>query len=287
MKGLGKISILLLILLLSFCASIERTEKSKEPKVALVLSGGSTKGFAHVGVIRVLEQEKIPIHMIVGTSVGSLIGGLYAANPNSFDLEWIAHSIERDDIFDFSILHSKLGPVQGERLEAFVEKTSKIKKVEDTRIPFYPVATDLNTGETVILSKGPLGKAIRASCSIPGIFVPVNFAGRVLVDGGVTDNVPADIARTLGAEVVIAVNLQKDVKNYNIDSLFDVIFQSISIMMQESSKRRLQHADVIIEPKVPEISILDFTKKKELIEEGIRAAKNKIPEIRAALQRYR
>lgn len=280
-------------LFLSFCSTMEiKKEASKEeqkirPKVALVLSGGSTKGFAHVGVIRVLEQEKIPIDLIVGTSVGSLIGGLYASNPDSFQLEWISYQIERNDIFDFSLLYSKLGPVQGERLENFVERVSKGKKVEETVIPFFPVATDLNTGETVILNKGPLSKAIRASCAIPGIFVPVQFGGRMLVDGGVTNNVPADIAKNLGADVVIAVNLLNEVKNYNIDSLFDIIFQSISIMMQETTKAKLRYADVVIEPKVGDISILDFSKKKALIEEGIRAAKRKIPEIKTLIDKYK
>ena len=110
----------------------------REPKIALVLGGGSAKGFAHVGVIRVLEQEKIPINMIVGTSVGSIIGGMYAANPDSFQLEWLAFKIDRNDILDFSIVYSKLGPVQGVHLENFLEQNVKIKKVEETKIPFTP-----------------------------------------------------------------------------------------------------------------------------------------------------
>jgi len=114
----------------------------REPRIALVLGGGSSKGFAHVGVIRVLEQEKIPIHMVVGTSVGSLIGAIYAARPDSFQLEWTAFKIDRNDILDFSIV-SKMGPVQGIRLEEFVEQNVKAKKVEETKIPFIPVATDL------------------------------------------------------------------------------------------------------------------------------------------------
>ena len=147
--------------------------------------------------------------MIVGTSVGSLIGAIYASNPDSFQLEWATFKIERGDILDFSIVNSKLGPVQGARLETFVEQTAKAKKVEDTKIPFYPVATDLNTGETVILAKGSLAKAVHASSAIPGIFVPVQFGNRTLVDGGVTNNVACDIARSKGADIVIAVNLQR------------------------------------------------------------------------------
>ena len=114
--------------------------KTGTPKIALVLGGGAAKGFAHVGVIRVLEQEKIPIHMVVGTSVGSLIGAIYASNPDSFQLEWTAFRIDRNDILDISLVNSKWGPVQGTKLEAFVDQTVKAKKVEDTKIPFYPVA---------------------------------------------------------------------------------------------------------------------------------------------------
>jgi NTE family protein len=258
----------------------------KEPKIALVLGGGSAKGFAHVGVIRVLDQEKIPIHMIVGTSVGSLIGGMYAANPDSFQLEWMAFKIDRNDILDFSIVYSKMGPVQGVRLESFVEQNVKARKVEETKIPFFPIATDLNTGETVILEKGSLARAIRASSSIPGIFVPVNFDNRTLVDGGVTDNVACDIAKAKGADIIIAVNLQKDVKNYQIDSLLDIIGQSVSIMMRESSKAKLACADVIIEPDTKGIGMFDFTQKKQLMEEGIKAARQAMPKIREAISRY-
>jgi len=219
------IVIVLTGILLSSCQSTQKlphTMKKGEPKIALVLGGGSAKGFAHIGVIRVLEQEKIPIHMIVGTSVGSLIGGIYAANPDSFQLEWLAFKIDKNDILDLSIIYSKLGPAQGARLESFVEQTVTIKKIEDTKIPFFPIATDLNTGETIIMEKGSLSKAIRASSAIPGIFVPVTFGNRLLVDGGVTNSTPCDIARSKGADIVIAINLLKDIKDYNINSLVDI-----------------------------------------------------------------
>jgi NTE family protein len=259
----------------------------KQPVIALVLGGGSAKGFAHVGVLRVLEQEKIPITMIVGTSVGSLIGGLYAANPDSFQLEWTAFKIERGDILDFSIAYSKFGPVQGARLETFVEQHAKVKRVEETKIPFYPVATDLNTGETVILEKGSLARAIHASAAIPGIFVPVTFGNRTLVDGGVTDNCACDIAKAKGADIVIAVSLEKDVKTYHIDSLIDIIAQSVNIMMRESSKEKMKGVDVLIEPETKGISLFDFSQKKLLMDEGIKAAKQAIPRIRELMAQDR
>jgi len=271
------------LILLASCQSVPVVQALKEPKVALVLSGGSARGFAHVGVIRVLEQEKIPIHMIVGTSVGSLIGGLYAANPDSFQLEWAAFKIDKNDIMDVSLVYSKLGPVQGARLENFVEQNGKVKRIEDTKIPFFPVATDLNTGETVTLEKGPLAKAIRASSSIPGIFVPVTFGNRTLVDGGVTNNLACDIARQKGADVVIAVNLQRDVKNNDIASLIDVIGQSINIMVHEATKAKTKFADVVIEPDTRGVSLFDFSQKKPLMEEGMKATRIALPAIRQAI----
>ena len=257
------------------------------PSIALVLGGGAAKGFAHVGVIRVLEQEKIPLSMIVGTSVGSLIGGLYAANPDSFQLEWLAFKIERSDILDFSIAYSRMGPVQGARMESFIEQQAKVKTVEETKIPFCPVATDLNTGETVTLEKGSLAKAIHASSAIPGIFVPVTFGHRTLVDGGVTDNLACDIARARGADIVIAVSLEKDVRDYQIDSVIDVIGQSINIMMREASKEKMKGVDVLIEPDTKGVSMFDFSQKKPLMEEGMKAARKALPRIRELMSRYR
>ncbi|MCX7858103.1 MAG: patatin-like phospholipase family protein [Deltaproteobacteria bacterium] len=285
MKILKLVTIFILIFALFSCGTTPEMKKKGEPKIALVLSGGSAKGFAHIGVIRVLEQEKIPIHMIVGTSVGSLIGGLYASNPDSFQLEWTAFKIEKSDILDFSLIYSKLGPVQGQKLENFVEREAKVKKIEETKIPFFPVATDLNTGETVVLEKGSLAKAVRASCAIPGIFVPVSFGGRTLVDGGVTNNIPCDIARSKGADIVIAVNLLSNITNYEVDSVIDIIGQSISIMMFEKNREKLKHADILIEPDVRNVSLFDFSKKKELMEEGIKAAKAQIPKIKELIKR--
>ena len=258
-----------------------------DPQIALVLGGGSAKGFAHVGVIRVLEQEKIPIHMIVGTSVGSLIGGIYASNPDSFQLEWKAFKIERNDVLDPSLVHSKFGPVQGVRLESFVEQAVKNKKIEDTKIPFYPIATDLNTGETIVLEKGSIAKAVRASSSIPGIFVPVTFDNRMLVDGGVTNNIACDVAKSKGADIVIAVNISKDIKEADITSLIDIVGQSAGIMMHEASKSKLKHADVVIEPNTKGIGMFDFTQKKLLMDEGIRAAKQAMPKIKELIARHK
>jgi NTE family protein len=275
----------LLILVLSGCTTAPKTKELKgPPKIALVLGGGAARGLAHVGVIRVLEQEKIPIQMIVGTSVGSLIGALYAADPNSLNLEWLAFSIEREDIFDYSVVYSKMGPVLGDRLEKFVQTKAKVKNLEQMKIPFYPVATDLNTGQTWVFEKGSVARAVRASSSIPGIFQPVEINGRTYVDGGVTDNLPVDIARSKGADIIIAVNIQKKIDNPQINSLIDVILQSINIMGRELVIYKCRQYDVLIEPAVGDVGLTDFSQKKRLMEAGMQAARQALPRIRKLIE---
>jgi NTE family protein len=276
-----------LVLLLFIIAGCTTTPKSRETKgparVALVLGGGAARGFAHVGVIRVLEQEKIPIHLIVGTSVGSLIGGLYAADPSSANLEWLAYSIEKEDIFDYSVVYSRMGPVQGDRLEKFVQTKAKGRNLEQLKIPFYPVATDLNTGQTWVFEKGSLARSIRASSAIPGIFQPVEINGRTYVDGGVTNNLPVDVARSRGADVIIAVNIQKKIDHPQIGSLIDVILQSINIMGRELVLYKCRDVDVLIEPNVGDVGMTDFSQKKRLMDAGMQAARQALPKIRQLL----
>ena len=287
MKFPKPIGVILLIFIVGFggCGIIPvAKERQGPPKVALVLGGGAARGFAHVGVIRVLEQEKIPIHMIVGTSVGSLIGALYASDPNSLNLEWLAFTIEKEDIFDYSIVYSKMGPVLGERLEKFIQTKVKAKTLEQMKIPFYAVATDLNSGGTWVFEKGSVAKAVRASCSIPGIFQPLELGGRMYVDGGVTDNLPVDVARARGADIIIAVNIQKNIQNPQVNSLIDVILQSINIMGRELVTYKCRDYDVLIEPNVGEVGMTDFSQKKRLVDAGVQAAKQALPKIRKLIE---
>lgn len=279
------LSIIILLAALWGCGTVPiGKERKGPPKIALVLGGGSSRGFAHVGVIRVLEQEKIPIHMIVGTSVGSLIGALYASDPNSLNLEWISFSIEKDDIFDYSVIYSKMGPVQGERLEKFIQTNVRAKTLEQMKIPFYAVATDLNEGNTWVFEKGSVAKAVRASCSIPGVFQPLELGGKMYVDGGVTDNLPVDVARAKGADIIIAVNISKNIRNPQINNLIDVIMQSISIMGRELVTYKSRGYDVLIEPNVGDVGMTDFTQKKRLMEAGIQAARQAMPKIRKLIE---
>jgi NTE family protein len=259
-----------------------------KPRVALVLGGGAARGFAHIGVIRVLEQEKIPIDIVVGTSVGSLIGAIYASDLNSFELEWTAFSLEKDQVFDYALLSAVtgMGPVKGDKLEEFVKTKIPVANIENLKLPFAAVATDLNRGTRVVLDKGSVAKAVRASSAIPGVFGPVEHQGRMLVDGGVIDNIPIDVAREKGADIVIAVDIGENVTNFNITNMIDVMLQAVTIITSENAKFRKKDATVLIAPAVGGIGMLDFTQKKRCMQAGIEATQKALPEIRKALDEW-
>ena len=246
------------------------------PKVALVLGGGGARGFAHVGVLRVLEKEKIPIDLIVGASVGSLIGAIYAAEPNVFELEWKALRLEPDDMFDYSFFAAPMGPVKGEAIKKFVRVNISKPNIEDLKIPFIAVATDLNTGEVVEITGGEVATAVRASVSIPGLFSPAKIGNRTLVDGGVVANVPVDIARAHGADIIIAVNITENVVDDNINNLAGVVIQAINIMMGQMAVRQLRDADVVISPALGNVGTLDFSRKKHCMAEGIKSTEEQV-----------
>ena len=183
----------------------EITPPPKPAKIAVVLGAGASKGFAHIGVLKVLETQKIPIHMIVGTSAGSLVGSLYAYGFDAFTLQGIAMKVEKSDVIDYTIPDN--GFIKGEKLEGFINKTVKNTPIEKLKIRFYAVATDISNGEEVAFAKGNTGEAVRASCSIPGVFQPKKIGGKTYVDGGVVSPVAVEVARRYGADVVIAVDI--------------------------------------------------------------------------------
>ena len=260
----------------------------QRPKVGLVLGGGAARGFAHIGVIRALEQEKIPVDLIVGTSVGSLIGAIYASDANSFELEWTAFTLEKDNVFDYGIFGALtgLGIARGDKLEEFVRSKVPVQNIEDLLIPFAAVATDLNRGIRVVLDRGSVARAVRASSAIPGVFQPVEHQGRLLVDGGVLDNIPASVARERGADIVIAVDIGENVTNFNITNVIDVMLQSVSIMAAENAQYRKKEADVLIAPKIGDVGMLDFTQKKRCMQAGIDAARQAMPEIKQKIEEW-
>ncbi len=259
-----------------------------KPKVALVLGGGAARGFAHVGVIRALEQEKIPVDMVIGTSVGSLIGAIYASDMNSFDLEWTAFTLEKDNLFDYGLLSAftGMGVVKGDKLEDFVKAKIPAANIENLKLPFAAVATDLNRGTRVVLDSGSVAKAVHASSAIPGVFEPVAYQGKLLVDGGVMENIPISVARAKGADIVIAVDISENVTNFNITNIVDVTIQAVNIMFDENVKSKKKDADVLISPAVGDVAMLDFTQKKRCMQAGIAATEKAMPEIRQKIEAW-
>jgi len=290
MKYGKRCSICILVVALASCASTQGppVTESPKPKIALVLGGGAARGFAHIGVIRALEQEKIPIDMIVGTSVGSLIGAIYASNANSFELEWTAFSLERDHVIDYTILSAftGMGLVKGDKLEDFVKAKIPVANIEDLKLPFAAIATDLNRGTRVVLDHGSVAKAVHASSAIPGVFNPVDHQGKLLVDGGVVENLPSSVARERGADIVIAVDISENVINFNITNLIDVMLQAVTIMSSENVKYTRKNADVLITPAVGDVGMLDFSQKKRCMQAGIEAAQKAMPDIKKKIEEW-
>ncbi len=258
----------------------------KPAKIALVLGAGSSKGFAHIGVLKILESNKIPIHMIVGTSAGSVVGSLYAYGYDAFSLQKLSFSVEKGDIIDFLYVPSN-GFIKGEKLEEFVNKSVKNTPIEKLKIPFYAVATDLEKGQEIVFGKGNTGGAVRASCSIPGIFRPVKIGEKIYIDGGVVSPVAVEAAKRFGADVVIAVDVSSGVERIHPEGTVETILQAISIMYSKLGSIQLCQADVVIRPKVSHIGSADFSKKHEAILEGEKAAIEALPQIMAILTQLR
>ena len=261
-------------------------EPSPKPaKIGLVLGAGSSKGFAHIGVLKILESNKIPIHMIVGTSVGSIVGSLYAYGYDAFQLQKLSFSIEKGDIIDLTVPDN--GFIKGEKLEEFINKRLKYTPIEKLRIPFYAVATDIQTGQEIVFGKGNTGMAVRASSSIPGIFRPVKIADGTYVDGGVVSPVAVDAARRFGADIVIAVDISTSVERTIPENTIETILQSLNITYSKLASIQLSHADVVIKPKVGHIGSADFSKRHEAILEGEKAALEALPKIMEIMTKLR
>jgi NTE family protein len=260
------------------------------PRVALVLGGGGARGFAYVGVIRVLEEARIPVELIVGSSVGSLVGALYARRgTNSYALERIARSLRREDFFDFALAPALFGTglATGDRLERFV-RAHVPGRIEDLRVPFAAVATDLDTGRVVVLREGDVARAVRASCAIPGVFEPVSLGGQMLVDGGVALNLPVSVARELGADVVVAADVTTLAAAAPRPRNFvEVILRAVNIVVHEEFERAREDADVFVAPEVGDVGFVDFDKKDEAIASGEAAARAALPRIREAIAAWR
>jgi NTE family protein len=258
---------------------------AKPAKIAVVLGAGSSKGFAHIGVLKILESNKIPIHMIVGTSVGSVVGCLYAYGYDAFQLQKLSFSVEKGDIVDLVIPEN--GFIKGEKLEEWVNKTLKYTPIEKLKIPFYAVAADIQSGQEVAFGSGSTGMAVRASCSIPGVFRPVKIGERMYVDGGVVSPVAVDVAKKFGGDIVIAVDISAGAERTFPQNTVETMLQSFNIMYSRLASIQICKADVVIAPKVGQIGSADFSKRHEAILEGEKAALEVLPKIMEIVSQLR
>jgi len=272
-----------LLALLSACANLpdKSAAPPAAPKIGLALGGGAARGFAHVGVIKALEAQGIVPDIIVGTSAGSVVAALYAGGANGFELQKLALSMEDGSVSDW-VLPDR-GFIRGEALQNFVNKALVNRPMNALPRKLAVVATELQTGEMTVLRSGDVGLAVRASSSVPGVFQPVRIGGREFVDGGLVSPVPAKVARDMGADLVIAVDISSKPKNAKVSSMIDVLLQTFTIMSTTVAQYQLGQADVVIRPDVGSIGGTDFQSKHLAILEGEKAAAEKMEQIRAAL----
>jgi NTE family protein len=265
--------------------SVDDAQLSKRPRVGLALSGGVARGFAHIGVLRVLEEQHIPVDFIAGTSAGSIVAAAYAAGMTVDEVAEVSRTMRWKDVGRVTL--SRLGVQSNARLEEFVRARLPVKRFEDLRIPLAVVATDLKTGSAVVMTEGDVPFAVRASCALPGWYVPVtDDHGRQLVDGGLVANIPTAAVRGLGADLVIAVDVNSEGAKFigPPQSIIGVILQSIMVVQRTAALHQLHDADVVVMPKTGHIRWDEMQRADDLIRLGEQAARPTVERIKHLLE---
>lgn len=257
----------------------------KPVRIALALGGGAARGFAHVGVIKALEAQGIVPDIVVGTSAGSVVAALYASGMSGFDLQKVALQMEESMVADWTLPNR--GVLKGEALQTFINQRVGNRPIQQLPRPLGVVATDLQNGESVLFRRGDTGMAVRASSAVPGMFQPVEIGGRDYVDGGLTSPVPAQFARSMGADFVIAVDISNVARRARLTGTLDVLLQTFSIMGHAIGRHELADADLVIRPKTAAVGSTDFAGRHLAIMEGEKAAVLVMPELKARLERAR
>lgn len=258
--------------------------EERRPRIGVALGGGFARGIAHVGVLRVLEAHDIPVDFVCGTSVGALVAATYASGTPLAEMERQGAETEFRDFGRWTI--SRLGIATNDRLELYMRKFTTKHLFSEMNVPLCVVATDLISGQTVYFTEGELGPALRASCAYPGLFLPVEHAGRVLVDGFLTELVPSVAARKMGADIVIAVHLEPGLLDTAPRSMIEVISRSFSILQSSAVQSWRAATDVLIEPNVHHILWDQFSKTPQLVAAGESATQDAIPKIKALLAKH-
>ncbi|WP_066272181.1 patatin-like phospholipase family protein, partial [Hydrogenophaga palleronii] len=257
---------------------------TRAPRLGLALGGGAARGFAHVGVIQVLEQNGLRPDLVTGTSAGSLVGALYASGKTAAELEATALSMEEATLTDWALPIWGRGMLRGEALTRFVRQGVGGKVLEDMRLPLGVLATDLGTGQGVLFRRGDTAQAVRASSAVPGVFAPVRIAGRDYVDGGLVAPVPVRYAREMGAEVVLAVDISSALDGNAATGSVQILLQTFAIMGQSINRNELTGADVlVVRPALVGVSGADFSARLRSIEAGRAAMQAALPQLRSML----
>jgi len=273
------------LLLLGGCSILQPAKPvpPPRPKIGLALGGGAARGFAHIGVIKMLESHGIVPDYVVGTSAGAVVGSLYAAGYDAFAMQKLAQQLDEKIFADWTL--GGRGLLKGEALQDFINQHLHNRPLEKLGKPFATVATDLNTGERVVFRTGDTGMAVRASAAVPGVFQPTQFRGKSYVDGGLTSPVPVQAARDMGADIVIAVDISARAEGQPVDSMTAIIWQTTTIMGGVIGAAELRTADVVIRPKLPYVKSWDFTARNDAMMEGERAAQMALAAIKQKLGR--
>lgn len=255
--------------------------------VALALGGGASKGFAHIGVLKVLQQNNIPVHIVTGTSAGAVVGSLYASGMSPDRLELEAEILQKADVVDLTL--STSGFIKGEKLQNYINQKVRNRPIQQFPKKFGAVATEFGNGRMAVFNHGNAGQAVRASVSIPNVFQPTVISGKRYVDGGLVAPVPVSAARNMGANVVIAVDISaKPARLDNSAGFLAYLDQSLNIMSASALNSELAKADVVIKPQVQQLGAVGgFDEKAQAIRLGEDAARTALPQIRAVLARYR
>jgi NTE family protein len=257
---------------------------AERPGIGLALGGGFARGFAHLGVLQVLEQNHVPISCIAGTSVGSILGAAYASGASLARIVTTCRTLRLRDIARWRV--SRLGLASNHRLGDLIERVFEARHFEELTIPMAAVATDLNSGEPVVITHGSLIDAIRASCAFPGLFEPVEIGTRCLADGGLVAPVPTRAARDLGASFVLAVSVGiQDGYRGTPSNVFQVVSRAVAAAQKHQLEVWERHADLVLRPDVQSLAWDDFDRAEEAIEAGVVAARRALPRIQSYLAR--
>ncbi len=258
-------------------------QPKRVPKFGLALGGGAARGFAHVGVIQVLEEAGLKPDLVVGTSAGSVVAAFYASGKDGAQLQKAAETMEEATITDWTVPLLGRGMMRGDGLARYISKQTGGRRIEELKMPLGIVATDLKTGEGVLFQRGDIGTAVRASSSVPSVFEPVRIGNREFVDGGLVSPVPVRYARQMGAEYVLAIDISSPPEIGKTGDMFDILMQTFTIMGKSISYFELREADLVLRPALNDVGSADFKSRRRAIEAGRAAMLQALPKLKAAL----